>query len=95
MSDTPLTDKLHAEGEGIYLDNGGCLTHEERDKLYTKAMALLASLERHANAMAEALSNITKASEDSYYADNPGLQDAADVARVVLAAWRTFEKENT
>jgi len=94
VSDTPLTDSISSEGEGLYLDQGGSLTHEQRDKLFTKAMDRARSLERVARQMAEALEQLS----DCYLTDdncasfkvaNSRIQNIANPA---LAAWRELEE---
>ena len=42
---TPRTDVLLREGEAQYFDNGGALSVEQRDKLFTLAIDLCAQLE--------------------------------------------------
>ena len=43
---TPRTDALLREGEAQYFDNGGALSVEQRDKLFTLAIDLCTQLER-------------------------------------------------
>ena len=52
---TPETDALVNEGESLYLEQGGALTHDQRDDLFTKAIMLSGNLERRLSAANVAL----------------------------------------
>lgn len=49
-SETPETDKMRREHEDIYLDNGGALTAQQRDRMYTEAVQKVESLEHRLRA---------------------------------------------
>ena len=77
MSDTPLTDKLKRKQEGVYIspvDDSRLL------QWGSEYLELARRLERHANAMAEALEHTVFPSTEQ---------------QNVLSAWRAFVKENT
>ncbi len=97
MSDTPLTDKLKRKQEGVYIspvDDSRLL------QWGSEYLELARRLERHANAMAEALKECEDQAKQGVFVDHDCPAMFACSAIVVeteqpLAAWRAFVKENS